>query len=461
MKKEGKKWNLGGIFDDVDVDELAEFREQDYEQSIAAYKASQEDETVSKSKREKELARVLVPLLAMQCYHLPGNNWRQDLFQYVSNNHPIFGICLHHKLHPIGAKTRIVALVGTLVFGLALTSFFELLYIKYPSYQKTLISFGDAETGWTLTSGMLSLWTVGGGLHTAYNLFMWHIAACSCMREGGCMESAPKFCKCPNFGKTFLRIFVIVIVALTIFVVCLKVVIANDEEATLGSVTDLDNYQSADDFGFILAYLVGMALSFFLWYFLGLFVLFSGVLGCKKLPVLGGRPREVAIEEKLLAKSNTGSTNPFDDLEEPSSISKKSSKKGSSFVGSNRDDSIKRDGSAKGTPKTTKKKTKKAEVELEVAAASPTKKKPKKKTEAEPEVAAATPNKKTPKKKTKAETEVASSPAMKKPGKKKKISGDIEESPAKREMGKKQTSTRQKKKEEGRMNSSKLVFQPL
>jgi hypothetical protein len=321
---------------DDEIDELTEFREQDYEQRIAAYKASlglTDNDDTTQSQREKELAKVLVPLLAMQCYHLPGNNWLQDLVQYVANNHPIFGICFHHRLHPLGAKTRVVALIGTLVFGLALTSFFELLYTKYPRYQRTLVAFGDSEDSWELTSGMLSLWTVGGGIHTAYNLFVWHIAACSCMREGGRMASS-KFCHCPNFGKTFLRMFTIVIVALTLFVVCLKVIIANDDSADVEDVANLDNYKSGDDFGFVLAYFVGMVLSFFLWYFVGLLILFSGVLGCYKLPVLGGRPREIAIEKRLNEKMNT-TVETLTDVEQPTSNRSMLSKKSSSSPPSN------------------------------------------------------------------------------------------------------------------------------
>jgi len=368
----------------------------------------------------------------MQCYHLPGNNWKQDLCQFIANNHPIFGIFFHHKLHPIDAKTRIVALVGTLVFGLALTSFFELLYIRYPGYQKTLLSFGDSEGGWQLTSGMLSLWTVGGGIHTAYNLFMWHIAACSCMRAGGCMESA-KCCHCPNCGKTFLRIFVLVIIALTIFVVCLKVVIAKDGDADIEDVADIDNYQNADDFGFILAYLVGMGLSLFLWYFLGLFVLFSGVLGCYRLPVLGGRPREVKIEEKLLAKSRSGSTNPFDDIEQSSSFSRKNSsgssrggsKKGSSFLGLNRSESME-ERQGRGSPNKGKRKGRKKNQDSAFAAN---------------------------------DLEARTSPKKKRGKRKKTSSGelDVERPPS----AKKPLSNRQKKKQQGRVNSSKLVFEPL
>ena len=66
-------------------------------------------------------AATIVLLLAKQAYHLPGNSWYQDWWRYMVNNHPIFGICCLHKLHPIRACTRIVALVGSLIFGLLLS----------------------------------------------------------------------------------------------------------------------------------------------------------------------------------------------------------------------------------------------------------------------------------------------------------------------------------------------------
>ena len=297
-----------------DLNELEEFRQQDYGDRIAAYKETlgindeeQEEKEQEMSAEEKEKAQreVLVPLLAMQCYHLPGKTWCQDFVQYIVNNHPVLGICCHHKFHPLGAKTRLIALFGTLVFGLALTSIFEVMYIKNPEYQREIWVFErDGET-WVLTSAMLSLWTIGGAIQTGYNLFMWHLAACSCCREGGCLQNI-KCCYCPNFGKTFLRIFIFFILVMTLVIVCLRVVIATDSTAEITDVsnlTNLDNFSNAEDFGFALAYLVGMALSLFIYYPVGTLILFSGILGCFRLPVLGGRPREVAIERKILEKA--------------------------------------------------------------------------------------------------------------------------------------------------------------
>lgn len=284
------------------VDELAGFRDQDYEEQIAAFEEAVGAEGLSQEEKDKELAKVLVPLLAMQCYHLPGYSWFGDWMQYVANNHPILGICAHHRLHPLGATTRIIALIGTLVFGLALTCVYELLFLQYPHYQHEIWSFERNGEVWVLTTGMLSLWTVGGAIHTVYNLFMWHIAACSCMREGGCMERC-NVCGCQNCGKKFSTIFVFFIALFTAFVVLLKVIIANhDGPVNVTDLANFENYKNIEYFGFIVGYLVGMTLSFFIYYPFGVTILFSGILGCGKLPVLGGRPREVAIERNMLAK---------------------------------------------------------------------------------------------------------------------------------------------------------------
>ena len=103
---------------------------------------------------------------------------------------------------------------------------------------------------------------------------------------------------------------------MTLVIVCLRVVIATDSTADITDVsnlTDLDNFSNAEDFGFALAYLVGMALSLFIYYPVGTLILFSGILGCFRLPVLGGRPREVAIEKKILKKAEKDASNKSSD----------------------------------------------------------------------------------------------------------------------------------------------------
>jgi len=61
-----------------------------------------EDETIRKK-------------LAMRAYHLPGNTWRQDLGMYLKNNHLIFGICCHHRLHPVKGEAAVYVVYDSLL----------------------------------------------------------------------------------------------------------------------------------------------------------------------------------------------------------------------------------------------------------------------------------------------------------------------------------------------------------
>jgi hypothetical protein len=95
-------------------------RLQEYNSSLGKTKSTVQSEVVDPEEA------MLIQCLALQAYHLPGNSWRQDWTQYMLNNHPILGVFCHHPKHPIKACTRLVALVGTVVVGLAITNLFYL-----------------------------------------------------------------------------------------------------------------------------------------------------------------------------------------------------------------------------------------------------------------------------------------------------------------------------------------------
>lgn len=265
----------------------------------------------------------IVPLLAAQSYHIPGNTWGQDWRQFMCNSHPLFGICLHHKLHPIKSTTRIVALIGIFVFGLAMTNLFYLFYLLNPEWDRTVLSvvLSSGEI-WTLTTGMLLLWTLGSGIQASFNLTLWYIAACACCRPGGCLER--RAC-CPSFGKHLIRVLIFMIFVMAILILLMRVAISNttDTASTNGSTSaegeegedttnerdfdffftseawdfDLDNAE--DGFQFMLAYVVQMGLSLFIYYPLIGTILMSGVVGCcGRSPIFGGRPYEVKQWEK-------------------------------------------------------------------------------------------------------------------------------------------------------------------
>ncbi len=131
--------------------------------------------------------------LLKRSYHLPGNNFYQDLCMYVRNNHQVFGICCHHKLHPVTIRHRLVILMGSLALGLTMTNAVYLYLIwgmEDHSESAILISLGiggdvvdNIATENTLridiSYDMAILWTVGAASHSLFDLVLWHMIACA------------------------------------------------------------------------------------------------------------------------------------------------------------------------------------------------------------------------------------------------------------------------------------------
>jgi len=148
----------------------------------------------------EEEARVTIDKLLNHSYHLPKHNWFQDLFQYTTNNHPVFGICCHHPLHPLSWKIRVATLFGSVLMGLAITC---LIYVVFVVSQQDFehdyfeLSTNKTKTGLqddldqnvstlSVTSGNIALWTVGAFLHGLYDNMVWALAAgtcCTCCKD--------------------------------------------------------------------------------------------------------------------------------------------------------------------------------------------------------------------------------------------------------------------------------------
>ena len=65
-----------------------------------------------------------------------------------------------------------------------------------------------------------------------------------------------------------------------------------------GLVDDLLDLKDIEkeDVDFLLVYVVEFSIALLLYYPFGSLVLFSGILGCGKLPILGGRARDIYLE---------------------------------------------------------------------------------------------------------------------------------------------------------------------
>ena len=130
-----------------------------------------------------------------------------------------------------------------------------------------------------------------------------------------------------SLGKHVSRVLILSILACAVLIVLLRVAIVNEEEESSTTTydviedgsskvqIDIDDglvldVESISDFQFVAAYLVEMVLSLFVYYPIGGTILFSGILSCGcKIPLLGGRPYEVALEQRRLARKSRNNSN--------------------------------------------------------------------------------------------------------------------------------------------------------
>lgn len=273
----------------------------------------------------------LIPALASRCFHLPGYSWCGDLTQYIFNNHPLLGICCHHRLHPIRMGMRVVILVGSVMFGLAVTNILWLWFIlneidedrefiaitvrgdTTPAIPDGTPTAGDRDV-FAITQGRLLLWTIGGGLHAIFDQTIWFFAACPCCLPGQSLEC---FNGCRKYFQYMVVTAVTCCTALATFALVLRTVAENDEEPILVSnstskptisvsewtlIYERQMQMSALDF--LLSYGLELTFAFILYNPLIGFILFSGALGCcGRIPILGGRPYEVRQEKRKQQQS--------------------------------------------------------------------------------------------------------------------------------------------------------------
>ena len=278
---------------------------------------------------EEELARTIVPKLAARSYHLPGNNPRQDYFQYLFNNHPLFGICCHHRLHPLHTSQRFIALLGSFAFGVAITN---AVFFWFASTgrddEARVFEFNytdgyDNSQQFTVTHGLAVLLTVGSGSNALFDRFVWTLSACACCRAGGRFESSSRVgccggC-CQGFGRYLAVFFVVSMVALASCVAVARASLEHDDDEgggegtrwpiyysgmnnatakeTLADLLDFDEFDM-QDYSFLKGYSLEFAFSLFVYTPLFETLLFSGILGCYSVPLLGGRPYAMKQEAK-------------------------------------------------------------------------------------------------------------------------------------------------------------------
>jgi hypothetical protein len=160
--------------DDDDDDDDDDDNNNDTSNDAALNKDQQDESSRKKWQyhgKEKQITQFereeLIPALAIRSCHVPGNNVCTDYLQHMANIHPVFGICCHNKLHPVGTRMRLWNLFSSIMFGLTITNCMWLWffshgmisdpYENHPSIDpsKAVFDFHD-KSNWTKA---LSRWT--------------------------------------------------------------------------------------------------------------------------------------------------------------------------------------------------------------------------------------------------------------------------------------------------------------
>ena len=268
----------------------------------------------------EEYERMVVPKLASRSYHLPGNGFWSDYSQYIRNNHPAWGICCHSRLHPLKFKQRLVMLLASFAFGISITNIIYLwFHNKGLSDEEAVFSINYATRGsesqtYTVTNGLVALVTVGSATNAVFDRTIWSLSACGCCRPGGSFEHTSGRHCCADLGKQIVIFITVAIVSLSTLVVAIRASLdegyseeipwIEDKNVTASEIKSMLNWTKykPDDYSFLRGYALEWAFSLLVYYPMFETLLFSGVLGCGSIPVLGGRPYEMKKEEKAQLK---------------------------------------------------------------------------------------------------------------------------------------------------------------
>ena len=234
--------------------------------------------------------KIVIQRLATRRYHLPGLSYKQDYFQFLSNTHVLLGLCCSHRLHPFTTSDRVFLLLGSVAFGLAATSGVVIWF--------HLMGRNNLDVGVIpITPAIVGSWA--GGICSVLDLFLWYLHSCFCCLPGA-IYNLNEICsgkRWVSVGRHLAAFIVAMTTILAVGVVVLRSWIEQEVE-----LDEVDN-SGWDQFSFLNSFLTTLGLSFFIFDPIIAFVFFSGVLGCFRIPVLGGRPWEM---QKEMQKEDNG-----------------------------------------------------------------------------------------------------------------------------------------------------------
>ena len=234
----------------------------------------------SYTEEEKDIIQRLVK----RKYHLPGNSYWRDFKDYLVNNHHVLCFCFRHPLHPLRGTDRIFILIGSLSFGAFVTNAVVVLYLLYDiDLNEILYNL----YGFDITKGMVSLWISGGLIHSIFDCLVWYIAACPCVQPGGVVDRCSKRLAscCLYLGRNLVSSITLICILIATGTIAIR---SSMVEKTATEIPSL-----------LLLYTIEVVVSLFIYNPLMKLIMFSGVLGCFRIPILGGRPYEIRQENSI------------------------------------------------------------------------------------------------------------------------------------------------------------------
>lgn len=155
-------------------------------------------------------------LFAARTAHLPGNNWCQDWIMWFRNNHPLLALCCRDRRNPVGLWPRLVILLSSISFGIITTNIIYLYFRSHPRSNLILmrIEFGEEDQNgdkpyYDVTCESIAVWTIGGLIHTLFDLGIWHLNGCAC-----CVNSV--FAKIGKFVSIAISAMLLAIASIVI-----------------------------------------------------------------------------------------------------------------------------------------------------------------------------------------------------------------------------------------------------
>jgi hypothetical protein len=244
----------------------------------------------------------------------------------MKNNHILFGTCFHHPLHPIETWERMIVLAGSVSFAMVATNIgylwdwydgedhqFDPSTVVYRwNVTGTMGSnSNDDENAYDesdyqtleITYGTLILWTFGCTFHSLFDLLVWNLSACACCHPGGTLGKSRLATRCKDLGSFVLIPFVLGLLGLAGYSSYLRVTSANEslEDEYEDDLVEAVTGGRLGDYSFLARFGVELLLAWFVFFPIVSTVFFSGILGCHgRLPLLGGRPRDVRLLEEDL-----------------------------------------------------------------------------------------------------------------------------------------------------------------